>query len=110
MRVLQHVQRLFSLDTLDTRFTTSSKALLPNEHLLRKIPRADSHDGSYNLHPRQIGRTIEEAGPSASKWSSPEFMVYAVVFMIAIPLMFKTAYDVSARMCILSLARCCGGF
>ena len=97
MAGLQYVQRLFSLDTLDTRFTTSSKVFPSNDQLLRDTTGAVPSDGGYDLRSRRAGRANEEPNAPAPKWRTPEFMVYAVVFLVAVPLMFKTVYDVSNR-------------
>lgn len=35
-----------------------------------------------------------------SKWATPEFFLYYVVFVVAVPLMFKSVYDVSIRECV----------
>jgi len=92
MAGLQYVQRLFSLDTLDTRFTASSKAS-SSDQLLSDPARAAPNEVGYNTRSREDG----DSGLSASRWSTPEFTVYGVVILIAIPLMFKSAYDVSNR-------------
>ena len=97
MAGLQYVQRLFSLDTLDTRFTTLSKVFQSNDQLLRDTTRAVPRDGGHDLRSRRAGHPYEEPNVPASKWRTPEFMVYAGVFLVAVPLMFKTVYDVSNR-------------
>ena len=103
MIVAQYLQRLFSLDTLDPRFTTSSKAPPSNEYLLRDTSRSVRDDGGYDLHSCQDKRPIQVSNATKSRWRTPEFTVYAIVFLAAVPLMFKTAYDVSNRKYIIPL-------
>ena len=98
MAGFQYVQRLFSLETLDTRFTTSSK-VQPSEQLLNDSARAIPKSGSYNLRSRRDASTNADTSLPASRWTSPEFVFYAVVFLIAIPLMIKSVYEVSDRKC-----------
>lgn len=77
MSALHYVGRLYSVETLDTRFTTSSKT------------------PSSNAKPHRIEKGVSEA--SKSRWTTLEFYVYYLVILVAIPLMFKAAYDVSNR-------------
>lgn len=58
---------LFSLGTLDSRFTKRTRL------------RSDTKELSTN----------------PPKWKSPEFILYAFGFLIVVPMMFKAAYDVS---------------
>lgn len=97
MASLQHIQRLFSLDTLDPRFTASSKALPANEQLLSDNPRAGASNDGHSFRAERDTSTVATAGIQPSRWKTPEFMVYAAVCLIAIPLMIKSAYDVSKR-------------
>ena len=94
MTKLQYVWRLFSLDTLDTRFIAASKGTKQayNEQLS-----ADPAKPSSNLEDSNdgAGKPIEEG--SRSRWGSREFFLYWLVLLVAIPLMFKSAYDVSNR-------------
>ena len=91
MNLLQYVARLYSLDTLDTRFTTSSKT--PPSHIdpARLSPDEASHKKSKS------GAGDLAKGASPSRWRSPEFIYHGLVFIVAVPLMFKTVYDVSKR-------------
>lgn len=82
MALLQYVGRLYSLDTLDTRFTTSSKTPPSN---------AKSMIGHGSAKNTEEG--ISKA--SKSRWTTLEFYVYYLVILVAIPSMFKAAYDVS---------------
>lgn len=69
MNILQPVLRFFSLEALDTRL----------------FPPSD---------PAKRQQIVARAEPQ-SKWKTLEFRVYAVIFMLAIPLMWKTAMDAS---------------
>ena len=81
--LLSWFRRIYSLDTLDTRFTTS--ATTPLKATADTRP-ASSKDARVNA--------IASSAPPA-KWRTPEFYVYYVVFLICVPLMFKTVVDVS---------------
>ncbi|KAH0542950.1 hypothetical protein FGG08_002719 [Glutinoglossum americanum] len=88
MSWLGYLRRLYSLDTLDTRFTTSST--IPPRPLT-----SQREDGSKPGD--SAGRGVKAAGDGASPslWGTPEFYVYYAVFAICIPLMFKTVIEVS---------------
>ena len=91
MNLLHHAGRLYSLDTLDTRFTTSSKT---------PPSRVDPARPSPDEPPYKKGRsgTDELAkGASPPRWRSPEFIYHGLVFLVVVPLMLKTAFDVSQR-------------
>lgn len=95
---LEHMRRLYSLNTLDTRFTISSTTP-PNEAVSgqrldtgKPEPANGAPSGSVGLDGRPRGR-VDGARPL--RWRSVEFYVYYLVFLVAIPLMFKTVYDVS---------------
>ncbi|KAK0729264.1 MBOAT, membrane-bound O-acyltransferase family-domain-containing protein [Apiosordaria backusii] len=76
---LSLLSQLYSLDTLDTRFTTPPASLtnpLP-------VPRRDS----------DVSRPA--SGAESPKWKTPEFLLYYLVFLLVIPAMFYVAYSVS---------------
>jgi protein-cysteine N-palmitoyltransferase HHAT len=81
MTVLQRLRRLYSLDTLDTRFTVSSN--IPLKAVGDDQPPRDER-----------AQAIANAAPP-SKWQTPEFYFYYFVFLTVVPLMFKIAIDVS---------------
>ena len=85
----QWAGRLYSLDTLDTRFTSSAKT--PNSRIDPATSLPNETRGGRN----EQQAIAEEANPP--KWKSVEFAVYGFVFLTVIPLMFWTAYDVSRR-------------
>ena len=81
MSLLQFAGRLYSLDTLDARFTTSSKT-------------PPSHIDPVKPSPKE---SQVADGASAPKWKTPEFLYHGLVFVVLVPWMFFTAYDVSQR-------------
>lgn len=94
-------KRLFSKDVLDTRFTKSSWAQSTAGGLAKPaqidpakpLPVLGSHKGSRSRSTHGKGR--DDIHPS--KWATSEYVVYYIVVGIAVPLMFKAAYDVSTR-------------
>jgi hypothetical protein len=97
MDVLSHLRQLYSLDTLDTRFTVSAKTPL-------KVAAADSGDNARAGDEKSLGALPPGASPS--KWRTPEFYVYAVVFVLVVPQMFKAVIDVSQRTYSVDSERC----
>lgn len=102
MSLLLYLKRLFSLDTLDTRFTTSSwtpsaastSAKPARTDPAKPLPGLDVQDGASNGHALQSkGRDT----PQPSKWTTPEFFLYYAVIIVAVSLMIKSIYDVSIR-------------
>lgn len=78
---LLSLRGIYSLDTLDTRFTTPSS-----------VPySAIREDG--NRKKEVLSRNTDRAKPS--KWNTPEFYLYYVVVAVAVPYMFWIAYSVS---------------
>jgi hypothetical protein len=73
------LRRIYSLDTLDTRFT--STAITPN---------TDTRSPAQNARANAIAQ-----GASPSLWRTPEFFVYYIFFIVCVPLMFKTVIDAS---------------
>jgi hypothetical protein len=92
MNVLQYAGRLYSLDTLDRRFTACSKT--PPSRIDPARPSPD--EGSYKKG--RDGREEVAGRASPSKWKTPEFMYHGLVILVVVPLMFKTVYDVSKCM------------
>ncbi|KAI9795578.1 MAG: glycerol transporter [Candelina submexicana] len=97
---IDYLRRLYSLDTLDTRFTTSSRtppkqvaagADAPIDPARPSQPSWRRKAGSPN------GRPISGSGEGvpASRWKTPEFFVYYLVFLLVVPMMFKVTYIVS---------------
>jgi hypothetical protein len=92
MSLLQGLRRLYSLDTLDTRFTVSA-----NTPLKTAADTRSSHSNSVRDPSSSKDARSQEIvnGASPSKWRTPEFFVYYFVFITVVPLMFKTVIDVS---------------
>lgn len=91
MDLLYYFRKLYSLDTLDTRFVISS-SVPPRQQAteLREQPqRASSAESS------KASRRDAAQGAQPSKWNTPEFYLYYLVHLIAVPSMFKVAIDVS---------------
>ena len=87
MALLRDVGRLYSVDTLDTRFTTSSKT--PPSHIDPTRPSARESRAGRDDPQKQYN------GASPPKWKTPEFAYHYLIFLIAVPWMFYTVYDVS---------------
>lgn len=98
MSLLQHVQKLYSLDTLDPRFTASAKASATTQiDPVKPSPK----EGGAGVGPRNGGQkavTSNETSPPL--WNTAEFYIYYLVFLICVPLMFKAVYDISKRTCV----------
>jgi protein-cysteine N-palmitoyltransferase HHAT len=90
MEAIHFFRRLYSLDTLDTRLTTSTHIPLTNASDISP-EKSTSAQGvetdSANLPP----------GALPSKWRTPEFCFYYAVFILVIPQMFKSVMNVSLR-------------
>lgn len=81
MTVWRYIQRLYSLDTLDTRLTTSSKT-----------PANPSGEVPDSKEKRDVA---SQARPSL--WNTPEYYFYYFIFITIVPLMFYVPYSVSKR-------------
>ena len=96
MNTLQYIRRLYSLDTLDTRFTasksSSSKEPGAGRHTTRSTGGAPAADFAAS-------ETTRNSGTSASLWKTKEFYIYYIAFIVVVPLMFKVAIEVSNRKC-----------
>lgn len=78
------LRNIYTLDTLDTRFTTPSG--VPYRPLEARSP--DKRRDSTSPKP-------PTNGASPPKWKTPEFYLYYLVFLLAVPSMFYVAYSVS---------------
>lgn len=94
MDVLSFFRRLYSLDTLDTRLTISSRT--PEKDTkgnAQPVPEGSlSSDGG---RVSRSGQTKPQNGASPSRWQTPEFYLYYVVFIVVVPQMFKAVIEVS---------------
>lgn len=86
MGLLSWVRGIYSLDTLDTRFTTPSTVAYSTA-----VEQRTDRDGKRELY----NKPDKRAQPP--KWKTPEFFLYYLIFIVAVPYMFWTAYDVSRR-------------
>ncbi|KUI57103.1 Glycerol uptake protein 1 [Cytospora mali] len=84
MSPLSFLRSIYSLDTLDTRFTTSSTTSYKTV--------IDSR-GEHGVKDAQKEKIASRASPP--KWKTPEFFFYYLVFAICIPLMLWIPYSVS---------------
>lgn len=91
MSLLAYPRRLYSLDTLDTRFTTSSKTPLEETVQTRRINGRAALSATETLR----AEPVSVAGARPSKWHTWEYYVYYFVFVTIIPLMFWVPYSVS---------------
>ncbi|UKZ65499.1 uncharacterized protein TrAtP1_006698 [Trichoderma atroviride] len=84
MGVLSYLRKVYDLDTLDTRFTSSSSA--PYQTVI------DARGDSIAAREAEIKARSSAPPP---KWRTPEFFLYYLVFIVVVPYMFWIAYDVS---------------
>lgn len=88
MGTLSSLAKVYDLDTLDTRFTSSST--VPYQSVVDARRR---HPG--NASSDQPAPSAPAAPPP--RWQTPEFYFYYLVFGFVVPYMFWIAYDVSRR-------------
>jgi hypothetical protein len=90
MGLLSFLRAVFSLDTLDYRVTVNTtRSSFPP-----KIRPQSALAGPSTANESAASRKVrEEAAPS--RWKTPEFILYWLVVGTVVPLMFKTAFDVS---------------
>ena len=115
MGLLSTFGAIFSQDTLDYRLTANTlrSSSPPNRRSLSSSrPLSGPSPSTESAQSRKIR---EESLPS--RWRTPEFFVYYLVFATAVPMMFKIAMDVSqgvfVRVCVCACVRgwvgVCGG-
>ncbi|ROV95892.1 hypothetical protein VSDG_05218 [Cytospora chrysosperma] len=84
MSLLSFLRSIYSLDTLDTRFTTASSTSYKTV--------IDSR-GEHGVRDAQKEKIASQASPP--KWKTPEFYFYYLVFLICVPLMLWIPHTVS---------------
>lgn len=84
MGFLPSLGSIYDLDTLDTRFTSSSNA--PYQTVIDA-----RSDPVIPENPRKAQKG------SPSRWKTPEFYFYYTVIAVVLPIMFWVAFDVSRR-------------
>jgi hypothetical protein len=115
--LLSALGRIYDLDTLDTRFTTPAsvpyRAAAAEARAARESAAANGPDGSSGWSGSGAAAAAAQAGGNGvvhtgdmkaagrrappSRWNTPEFWLYYVVFLTLVPYMFWIAYDVSRR-------------
>ncbi|KAI9846904.1 MAG: glycerol transporter [Sclerophora amabilis] len=101
MACFAQLRRLYSLDTLDTRFTTSSSTPFRGvSSTNRDLPDPAKEDSSQELTPRVYNKehnaVARDTVTSAPKgWRKLELPAYYAIVSCAVPLMIKVTYDVS---------------
>lgn len=98
MSLLYWLRRLYSLDTLDTRFTVPANTPLKAAADTRSSPSASADPSAKDARSSEIAN-----GASPSRWKTPEYFVYYLVFVTLVPLMFKTVIGVSQGWYLLKL-------
>ncbi|KAM4067246.1 MBOAT, membrane-bound o-acyltransferase family protein [Hirsutella rhossiliensis] len=84
METLSFLRKVYDLDTLDTRFTSSSAA--PYQTVI---------DARSDAATSRESAAKAQARAQPPMWRTPEFYLYYLVFALAVPYMFWTAYHVS---------------
>jgi hypothetical protein len=98
MRLFSYIRSIYALDTIDTRFTSSSS--VPYKPAPEAQGDAAQRDPKKDGPPRGVPVRLDGNGKpivQPSKWNTPEFYFYYFVFLITVPYMFWIAYDVSRR-------------
>lgn len=96
MTLLQLFWTCYSLETLDTRFTTSSRTLQGSQtDPAKPPPPKEENRNSQVIISQKTASQHTESSPSL--WTTPEFLFYYLIFIVCVPLMFKAVYDVSQR-------------
>lgn len=84
MGLLSLVRGIYSLDTLDTRFTTPST-----------VSYSTAVEARSDRNGKREAYNSPDKRAQPSKWRTPEFFLYYLVIAVAVPYMFWIAYDVS---------------
>ncbi|KAH9989366.1 MBOAT-domain-containing protein [Xylariaceae sp. FL0662B] len=87
MGVLSFLRATYDLDTLDTRFTNPSS--IPYKTVI------EARDDATASKERAAKWNSSSQPSQPSRWSTPEFYLYYIVLVLAIPSMFWVAYDAS---------------
>jgi hypothetical protein len=102
MSWLHSFKRLYSLDTLDTRCTIPSTTPPRQAATELQINSSDSSSLRGSDTANEASRKTASDDVKPSQWKTPEFYFYYLVFIIAVPLMFKVSFDVSKSTSALS--------
>lgn len=85
MTIISLLRDLYSLDTLDTRFTTSAQTPL----------KVAADDSAKTTTQDAASSSKLPAGASPPRWRTPEFYFYLVVFLVCVPQMYLAVAQVS---------------
>ena len=104
MKILNYPRTLYSLDTLDARFTTSSR-IPPSSTASQIDPKKTTltQGVSSSTNENRLGKNKKLSDVPPPNWDTLEYYLYYVVIGAALPLMFKAALDISKRMSFLVL-------
>lgn len=94
MGPFSYIWSIYTLDTIDTRFTGDSKT--PYAARIDPVKLDSKEDGPPQGVPVKRN-SREEPIPQPSLWRTTEFYFYYLVFIVTVPYMFWIAYDVSRR-------------
>lgn len=99
MSIFSYIRSIYALDTIDTRFTSSSSTPYKAVVDARLDPAASSSKRDDSILGAGV-KTDRRGRPVAqpSKWNTPEFYFYYFVFLTIVPYMFWITYDVSRRL------------
>ncbi|KAK4084223.1 uncharacterized protein Triagg1_703 [Trichoderma aggressivum f. europaeum] len=84
MGLLRYLRKVYDLDTLDTRFTSPTS-----------VPYQTVIDSRGDVVGEREAAAKARSSAPPSKWRTPEFFLYYLVFIFVVPYMFWIAYDVS---------------
>ena len=85
--------RLFAVDTLDTRFSSSAKE--PVSDTARKTANGAATSSSKSAQSSSEKRDSRRSVAQPSRWNTLEYYFYYLVFIAVVPWMFIVPYDVS---------------
>ena len=108
MTILNYAPKLYSLDTLDTRFTTSSRSpfsATPSQ--IDPVKPSSKEERSGNVSGGVLDTDNQNIGLPPSRWRTVEYYVYYVIITVSLIKMFKVAFDISKRTCVVCSSLSC---
>jgi len=91
---LSYIERLYSLDTLDTRFTVSANAALKKTSKEHGVTVDNPALSAAGQPVKQQDQELP-VGIQPSKWRTPEYIFYYIVIIVVLPSMFGVVINVS---------------
>lgn len=93
MGLFSTLRGIYTLDTLDTRFTNSPKVPY------KAVVDARKGHGTVPVQdpPINLDSKRQQIQPKPALWRTPEFYFYYFAFLTVVPYMFWVVYDVSRR-------------